>query len=176
MYRSTHKCPHGVVHLLTLCSSSSLTLRKPFIWCIKRLQLGGNADSKHSNQSALPCTDSGNGHSNLREELSDSDANESYLYICPQALLEEWRTELARKPLAMSEMEACSVLGVQQEEGQDQAGPLSEDALKAAYRCIAFVHDLSTLSRQCHTWVPPESQGSPVAINYSSPLRMRLQH
>ena len=54
-----------------------------------------------------------------------------------QALLEEWRSELARKPLVMSEREACAVLGVQQEEGgQTQEGPLSEDALKAAYRSV----------------------------------------
>ena len=52
-----------------------------------------------------------------------------------QALLEEWRGEVARKPLAMSEQEACAVLGVhQQEGGQLQEGPVSEDALKAAYR------------------------------------------
>ncbi len=59
-----------------------------------------------------------------------------------QALLEEWRSELARKPLAMSEREACAVLGVQQEEGQAQDRPLSEDALKAAYRSglIVAVH------------------------------------
>jgi hypothetical protein len=54
-----------------------------------------------------------------------------------QALLEEWRNELARKPLVMSEREACAVLGVQQEDGgQTQEGPLSEDALKAAYRSV----------------------------------------
>lgn len=57
-----------------------------------------------------------------------------------QALLEEWRTELARKPLAMSEQEACSVLGVQADNSQDAKTLLSEDALKAAYRCI------------CHAW------------------------
>ncbi|KAL0042756.1 hypothetical protein WJX79_009797 [Trebouxia sp. C0005] len=55
-----------------------------------------------------------------------------------QALLEEWRNELARKPLVMSEREACAVLGVQQEEGgQTQEGSWSEDALKAAYRKLA---------------------------------------
>lgn len=106
-----------------------------------RLQLAGNVDSKHSNHSALPKT----GHWKLSQHFSkglfDFAASESHSRVCPQALLEEWRTELARKPLAMSEMEACSVLGVQQDEGQDQAGPLSEDALKAAYRCIASVHD-----------------------------------
>lgn len=59
-------------------------------------------------------------------------------HVCCQALLEEWRSELARKPLAMSEKEACAVLGVPQEEGQGQTqeGPLSEDALKAAYRYV----------------------------------------
>ena len=57
--------------------------------------------------------------------------------VVMQALLEEWRNELARKPLVMSEREACAVLGVQQEEGgQAQEGPLSEDALKAAHRSV----------------------------------------
>ena len=53
-----------------------------------------------------------------------------------QALLEEWRSELARKPLAMTQQQACAVLGVPQGEGQGQTGdgPPSEDALKAAYR------------------------------------------
>ena len=60
-----------------------------------------------------------------------------------QALLEEWRNDLARKPLVMSEREACAVLGVQQEEGgQPQEGPLSEDALKAAYRSVMTTHSL----------------------------------
>jgi len=60
-----------------------------------------------------------------------------------QALLEEWRNELARKPLVMSEREACAVLGVQQEEGgQTQEGPLSEDALKAAYRSVMTSNSL----------------------------------
>ena len=60
-----------------------------------------------------------------------------------QALLEEWRNELARKPLVMSEREACAVLGVQEEGGQSQEGPLSEDALKAAYRSPAHAIGLS---------------------------------
>ncbi len=60
-----------------------------------------------------------------------------------QALLEEWRNELARKPLVMSEREACAVLGVQQEEGgQTQEGLLSEDALKAAYRSVMITTSL----------------------------------
>lgn len=63
------------------------------------------------------------------------DHRQNQRVLC-QALLEEWRSELARKPLAMSEKEACAVLGVPLEEGQGQTreGPLSEDALKAAYR------------------------------------------
>ena len=38
----------------------------------------------------------------------------------------------------MSEKEACAVLGMPQEEGQGQTQdlPLSEDALKAAYRLV----------------------------------------
>ena len=68
---------------------------------------------------------------------------------CLQALLEEWRSELARKPLAMTEKEACSVLGVQPEEGQDQEGPLSEDALKAAYRQAALLCPQITMHLLC---------------------------
>lgn len=48
-----------------------------------------------------------------------------------QALLDEWRAELARKPLSMSEGEACKVLGL---EPRPDGGPVSEDELKAAYR------------------------------------------
>ena len=58
-----------------------------------------------------------------------------------QALLEEWRSELARKPLAMSQKEACAVLGVDLDEGQalGQEGQIPEDALKAAYRFLLAV-------------------------------------
>ena len=68
-----------------------------------------------------------------------------------QALLEEWRNELARKPLVMSEKEACAVLGMQQEEGgQTQEGPLSEDALKAAYRFVMITSSLYCNINNCH--------------------------
>lgn len=50
-----------------------------------------------------------------------------------QALLDEWRAETARKPLAMSEGQACSVLGLSP--GPD--GVVSEDDLKSAYRSLA---------------------------------------
>ena len=49
--------------------------------------------------------------------------NESRL---PQALLDEWREELARKPLGMSEAEACAVL----ELPPRADGQLPEDDLK----------------------------------------------
>ena len=49
-----------------------------------------------------------------------------------QALLDEWRAELARKPMSMSESEACQVLEYTPgEEG------LQEEGLKAAYRTMA---------------------------------------
>lgn len=47
-----------------------------------------------------------------------------------QALLDEWRAELARKPLSMSEAEAYRVLGLEPREGE----AVSEEELKAAYR------------------------------------------
>ena len=53
-----------------------------------------------------------------------------------QTLLEEWRLELARKPLAMSEADACQVLQVSA--GED--GHVSEEALKAAYRKMARLY------------------------------------
>lgn len=88
-------------------------------------------------------------------------------WSCLQALLEEWRSELARKPLAMTEKEACSVLGVQPEEGQDQEGqdqdqegPLSEDALKAAYRQAAPL---------C-----PQSHHAPAVYSCDNPANIEL--
>ena len=48
-----------------------------------------------------------------------------------QALLGEWRAELARKPLSMTEADACQVLGVSPNEQEH----VDEEALKAAYRC-----------------------------------------
>ena len=47
-----------------------------------------------------------------------------------QALLDEWRAEAARKPLGMTEAEACQVLEVSLSEDQE----LDDDVLKAAYR------------------------------------------
>lgn len=52
-----------------------------------------------------------------------------------QALLAEWRRELSRKPLAMSEGEALQVLGIAP--GPD--GVVSEDELRRAYRCAAWL-------------------------------------
>ena len=54
------------------------------------------------------------------------------LYVL-QALLDEWRAEVARKPLAMSEADACKVLGLKP--GAD--GVVPEDDLKSAYRSLA---------------------------------------
>ena len=50
-----------------------------------------------------------------------------------QALLDEWRAELARKPLGMTEAEACALLEIQTGPGQ----ALDEEVLKAAYRRLA---------------------------------------
>lgn len=35
-----------------------------------------------------------------------------------QALLDEWRAELSRKALGMTEADACTVLGIEAQEGQ----------------------------------------------------------
>lgn len=50
-----------------------------------------------------------------------------------QALLDEWRAEVARTPLAMSEAEACKVLGLK----PNSDGVVGEDDLKSAYRSLA---------------------------------------
>ena len=64
----------------------------------------------------------------------------SSIYTCrlrlvcmAQALLDEWRVEVARKPLAMSEERACKVLGLSP--GGD--GVVAEEDLKFAYRSLA---------------------------------------
>ncbi len=62
-----------------------------------------------------------------------------------QALLDEWRAELARKPLGMGEAEACAILEIQFDNGGASAGgggqeagmKLEEETLKAAYRRLA---------------------------------------
>lgn len=51
-----------------------------------------------------------------------------------QALLDAWRTEAARKPLAMSEADACAVLELAPDA---DSGGVSEEALKGAYRRLA---------------------------------------
>jgi hypothetical protein len=50
--------------------------------------------------------------------------------------MEQWRAELARKPLAMSEAEACATLGI----SAAAAGPdgvVSEEEMRRAYRSLA---------------------------------------
>jgi hypothetical protein len=50
-----------------------------------------------------------------------------------QALMEQWRAELARQPLAMSEGQACEALGLTPGPG----GVVSEDDMRRAYRTLA---------------------------------------
>jgi hypothetical protein len=47
--------------------------------------------------------------------------------------MEQWRAELARKPLAMSEAQAVATLGLTP--GPD--GAVSEDDMRRAYRSLA---------------------------------------
>ena len=58
-----------------------------------------------------------------------------------QALMEQWRAELARRPLAMSEAEACAALGLAPKAGgaADGAadGVVSEEDMRRAYRALA---------------------------------------
>ncbi|GMH45130.1 hypothetical protein BSKO_13087 [Bryopsis sp. KO-2023] len=51
-----------------------------------------------------------------------------------QSLLMEWRAEVTRKPMAMSETDALKLLNVT----ADENGGISEEALKKAYRKLAF--------------------------------------
>lgn len=50
-----------------------------------------------------------------------------------QALMEQWRAELGRQPLAMSETQACETLGIAAGAG----GLVSEDDMRKAYRALA---------------------------------------
>jgi DnaJ family protein C protein 13 len=50
--------------------------------------------------------------------------------------MEQWRAELARKPLAMSEAEACATLGLKPGSG-DGGGTVSEEDMRRAYRGLA---------------------------------------
>jgi hypothetical protein len=47
--------------------------------------------------------------------------------------MEQWRAELARQPLAMSEGQACEALGLAPGPG----GVVSEDDMRRAYRALA---------------------------------------
>jgi hypothetical protein len=47
--------------------------------------------------------------------------------------MQQWRAELARKPLAMSEAQACEALGVVPGPG----GVVAEDEMRRAYRALA---------------------------------------
>jgi len=57
-----------------------------------------------------------------------------------QALMEQWRAELARKPLAMSEQEACATLGIKSPSPSNPSGGdgvVSEEDMRRAYRSLA---------------------------------------
>eukprot|EP00983_Pelagomonas_calceolata_P095024 1157956-Pelagomonas_calceolata.AAC.6 len=60
-----------------------------------------------------------------------------------QSLLTEWRTELARQPLAMSEADACAVLGLKP--GPD--GQVAEDELRRAYRGTILLKGIGKSAR-----------------------------
>lgn len=60
-----------------------------------------------------------------------------------QALLDEWRAEAARKPLGMTEGEACQVLEVTLAEDQE----LDDEMLKAAYRSAPDAYSGASASR-----------------------------
>jgi len=47
--------------------------------------------------------------------------------------MEQWRAELQRKPLSMSEGQACEALGLQPGPG----GRVEEDDMRKAYRALA---------------------------------------
>lgn len=48
-----------------------------------------------------------------------------------QALLDEWRSELVRKPLGMTESDACAVLGLEPKDGEQVAPP----SLSSVFAC-----------------------------------------
>ncbi len=50
-----------------------------------------------------------------------------------QSLLAEWRSELSRQPLALSEADACAVLGLRPAAGE----AIGEEELRRAYRNLA---------------------------------------
>ena len=65
-----------------------------------------------------------------------------------QALLDEWRDELSRKPLGMSEADACSILEI----APDADGNVAEEDLKQARREDGYRswHQLQTVSVSIH--------------------------
>ncbi|GLC44152.1 hypothetical protein PLESTM_001561500 [Pleodorina starrii] len=59
-----------------------------------------------------------------------------------QSLLAEWRSELSRQPLSLSEAEACAVLGLRptgqaQAQGDGMVAAIGEEELRRAYRALA---------------------------------------
>lgn len=53
-----------------------------------------------------------------------------------QSLLAEWRSELARQPLSLSEADACAVLGLSTA-ARPEGGGVGEEELRRAYRGLA---------------------------------------
>ena len=51
----------------------------------------------------------------MADSLSDARVSCPFSTDMVQALLDEWRAELSRKPLGMTEADACSVLGIESE-------------------------------------------------------------
>lgn len=65
-----------------------------------------------------------------------------------QSLLAEWRSELSRQPLALSETDACAVLGLRPAAGE----AIGEEELRRAYRNLARWAKLSTSSLVTQSW------------------------
>lgn len=49
--------------------------------------------------------------------------------------MEQWRAELARKPLSMTEAQACETLGLSA--AAAEGGKVEEDDMRRAYRTLA---------------------------------------
>ena len=104
--------------------------------------LGTSADAVHGDQHVVLLPKF---HSHTAAEKYDSalftlrwscqgDTRHGWRADDVQALLDEWRAEAARKPLGMTEAEACQVLEVSLAEDQE----LDDEMLKAAYRYQLF--------------------------------------
>ncbi len=83
-----------------------------------------------------------------------------------QALLDEWRAEAARKPLGMTEAEACQVLEVSVSEAQE----VDDETLKAAYRCCLCQYRTIT-----HTSTPTPKSCTHVVLWYADTRQMIQQ-